>query len=249
MYGLPTDSLARVPLAQSSERITRLKRSSLAIVFGGNPTHVRNRAINVRWLQSNSPSSEPSAMRPSVATSLRQTRTDGARHFCFGDALCDQRFHRSKPLGPTSRESHATHERARKGRIDLFEFDRLVRNRVHRQPQEQMRADRRESHHHEVPLAHRLRELVSRVQPNDPRTVARGPFAGTHRIQASMRLAEIQHQRHFGGREVALLNRQAKVARTREVAVDVVAQAGIGGALRRLPLAEFGCVFAGLHFD
>ena len=62
-----------------------------------------------------------------------------------------------------------------------------------------------------------------------------------------MRLAEIQQQRHFRRREMPLQNRRAKVARTREVAVHVGAQARIGGALHRLPFAEFGCVFAGFH--
>jgi len=98
-----------------------------------------------------------------------------------------------------------------------------------------------------VPLTHRLRELVSGVQPNDPDAVARAPLAGV--VQASMRRAEIHQKRHFGRREMSLLNRHAKVARTREVAVDVCAQAGIGGALHRLPLAEFGCVFAGFHLE
>jgi len=62
-----------------------------------------------------------------------------------------------------------------------------------------------------------------------------------------MRRAEIQQQRDFSRREVTLQNRYAKVARTREVAVDISAQAGSSGSLHCLPLAQFGSVFAGFH--
>src|SRR4029453_961697 len=62
-----------------------------------------------------------------------------------------------------------------------------------------------------------------------------------------MRRAEIQEKRDFGRGDVPLLNRYAQVARTREVAVDVGAKAGISGSLRCLPLAQFGTVFAGFH--
>ena len=72
------------------------------------------------------------------------------------DALGDQRFHGGKPIGPTSCDADATHENARKGRIDQCEIDGLIGDQVHRQSEEQMRADGRESHDHEVPLSHRL---------------------------------------------------------------------------------------------
>jgi hypothetical protein len=85
----------------------------------------------------------------------------------------------------------------------------------------------------------RLRELVSRVQPNDPGAVARGPFVRACNVEVSMRFTEIQQQRRFGRRQVTLLHGSTRVARAREVAVHVRAQSGIGGALHRLPLTEF----------
>jgi transposase InsO family protein len=62
-----------------------------------------------------------------------------------------------------------------------------------------------------------------------------------------MRRAEIQKKGDFGRRDVTLLNRHAKVARTGEVAVDISSKARISGSLRCLPLAQFGSVFAGFH--
>jgi hypothetical protein len=52
-----------------------------------------------------------------------------------------------------------------------------------------------------------------------------------------MRRAKIQEERDFDRGYVTLLNRQAKVARTGDVSVDIGAQAGISRSLRRLPLA------------
>ena len=139
----------------------------------------------------------------------------------------------------------ASSQNARKGWIDQFEIESLVRDQVHRQSEKEMCADGRESHDHEVPLSHRFGELMSVVQADDPDAVVRGPSAGALDIQASMRRAEIQKKRDFGRREVPLLNRYAKVARTREVAVDIGAKARISGSLRCLPFAQFGSVFAG----
>jgi hypothetical protein len=128
-----------------------------------------------------------------------------------------------------------------------LEIDCLVCDQVHRESEEKMRAHRRESHNHEVPLSHRRGELMSVVQADDPDTVTRGPFPGARGIQASMRRAEIQKKGDFGRRDVTLLNRYAKVARTGEVAVDIGSKAGISESLRCLPLAQFGSVFAGFH--
>ena len=110
-----------------------------------------------------------------------------------------------------------------------------------------MRAHGRESHHHEVSLSHRFGELMSVVQADDPDAVACGPSLRAHDIQASMRRAEIQQKRDFGRWEVPLKNRYAQVGRTREVAVDIGAKAGISGSLRCLPMAQFGSVFGGFH--
>jgi hypothetical protein len=109
-----------------------------------------------------------------------------------------------------------------------------------------MRAHGRESHNHEVPVSHRCGELMSVMQADDPDTVARGPFPRAH-VQASMRRSEIQKKGDFGRRNVTLLNRHAKVARTGEVAVDIGSKARISESLRCLPLAQFGSVFAGFH--
>ena len=98
-----------------------------------------------------------------------------------------------------------------------------------------------------MPLSHRLGELMSVMQADDPDTIARGPFPRAHGIPASMRRAEIQKKGDFGRGDVALLKRHAKVARTREVSVDIGAKAGIGPSLHCLPLAQFGFVFAGFH--
>src|SRR5262245_15901322 len=107
-----------------------------------------------------------------------------------------------------------------------------------------MRAHGRESHNHEMPLSRRLAELMSVMQADDPDTVAQGPYPRAHGIQVSMRRAEIQKKGNFGRWEVPLLNRYAQVARTREVAVDIGAKAGIGRSLQCLPLPQFGSVFA-----
>jgi hypothetical protein len=83
---------------------------------------------------------------------------------------------------------------------------------VHRQSEEKMRADGRESDNHEVPLSHRFGKLMSVVQADDPDTVARGPCPGAHTIQTSMRRAEIQKKGDFGRGEVPFLNCYSKVA-------------------------------------
>jgi len=62
-----------------------------------------------------------------------------------------------------------------------------------------------------------------------------------------MRRAEIQKKGNFGRGDVPFLNRYAKVARAREVSVDVGAKAWISGSLHCLPLAKFRSVFAGFH--
>ncbi len=88
---------------------------------------------------------------------------------------------------------------------------------------------------------------MSVMQADDPDTIAQGPFPCAHGIHASMRRAEIQNKGDFGRGDVPLLKRHAKVARTREVSVDMGAKAGIGPSLHCLPLAQFGFVFAGFH--
>ena len=115
-------------------------------------------------------------MRPSVATSLRQAEPmeNGISASATRSAISDSMAaNRSVQLRG---DADATHENARKGWIDPFEIERLVCDQVHRQSEEEMRADRRESHNHEVPLSHRLGELMSVVQADDPDTVARDPF-------------------------------------------------------------------------
>jgi hypothetical protein len=118
---------------------------------------------------------------------------------------------------------------------------------VHRQSEEETGAHGRESDNHEVPLSRRFGELMSVMQADDPDTIARRPFPCAYGIQASMRCAEIQKKGDFGRGDVALLKRPAKVARTREVSVDIGAKAEIGPSLHCLPLAQFGLVFAGFH--
>ena len=61
-----------------------------------------------------------------------------------------------------------------------------------------MSAQGRESRNHEVPLPHRLSELKSGMEADDPDAVARGPLPGGERIQAPMRGAEIHKKRDFG---------------------------------------------------
>ena len=56
-------------------------------------------------------------------------------------ALDDQRFHGGKPIGPTLRDANAAHENPGKRRIDQFEIKRIIRDRMHRQSQDQMRAN------------------------------------------------------------------------------------------------------------
>jgi hypothetical protein len=117
---------------------------------------------------------------------------------------------------------------------------------VHRESQEQMRAERREPYDHEVPFAVRCGELMSVVQADDPDTVTDSPFVG-RRVPSPMRRAEVQKERNFGRGEVTLLNRYAKAARAREVAVHVRAKAGGGAPLHGLPSAQFRAVFGCFH--
>jgi hypothetical protein len=60
-----------------------------------------------------------------------------------------------------------------------------------------MRADRRESHHHEMPLADRLAELMAIVKADDPSTVPACPMRRVQSIPSPMRRPEIQKQRHL----------------------------------------------------
>jgi len=121
----------------------------------------------------------------------------------------------------------------------MREVDRLVGNQIHRRAQEEMRADRRESHNHEMPLADGFAQLMAVVKAYDPHAVAVCPMRGVGSIQPPMRRPEIQKQRHLDRRQMALTDWCGKEARAREIAMDIGFEARIGAPLKGLPPSEF----------
>src|SRR5262249_43618482 len=113
-----------------------------------------------------------------------------------------------------------------------------IRERVHRELEEQMRAQRREPDDHEAPLSDRLAQLIAGLQTGHPRVIQPLRPAAEPGINSGVRSTEVQNQRYFSRRQQPLPRRPHQRGRSREIAMHVRTKARVGSTFNLVPSPE-----------
>src|SRR6185369_15630328 len=84
------------------------------------------------------------------------------------ESIGDEGIEDRKALWPRRRIAHLCHQAASGGTGQIFELDGAVREVIHCDAEQSMRADRREASDEEAALADCLADLVALVQTDHP---------------------------------------------------------------------------------